>query len=147
MLNYFLERNGKGSLLNYLRQKLWAADLNAVFYDPMIKFNMIFYPLSIGINLTENGFDRLDDVLTAVFSYLKFFQSAKLDASNFLELRTAQMYFARFFKDAEALDNVHAFLYNMIRYPSEYIVLAPGNMFDYDDAVNGRPSITYANSI
>lgn len=132
MLNYLLEHEGKGGLFSYLRKKLWATDVYATFYTSSLGSNELFSLSTIDIRLTKNGFDHLDDVLAAVFSYLKFLQKVNLNEPSFHEYRSARVNVNRFSKEPDASENVSNLSNNMMQYPSEYIVLASDYSFNCD---------------
>lgn len=137
MLGY----EGKGSLLSYLRKKLWATELNAW----VTTNHELFSFFDINICLTENGFDHLDDVLATVFSYLKFVQLAKFNETSFHEFREAFANVHRFAGEPDAFANVKYLQRNMLLYPSKFMITAVNYFYDFDvDAV--RKSIDYLNS-
>lgn len=138
ILSYLLGRKEKGSLLSYLRKKNWATDLSAWNRNNKYKFRMgynrLFSFFDIDIYLTENGFDHLDDVLAASFSYVKFIQTehARLNESIFRELRRAKMDAKRFLFEPEPVDNVYDLSRAMLQYPSKYFVTFSDHLCDYD---------------
>lgn len=148
ILSYLFLRDGEGSLLSYLRKKLWATELLAwddeLGYKANTQNNRIFTTFELDIRLTERGFDHLDDVVAAVFSYMKFLQQINLNESTFHELRTAFANVRRFSSGLGPWDNVKYLGKNMLYYPAEFIVTAPNYLFDYDaDAI--KKTIDYMN--
>lgn len=147
-LQYLLGHKGKGSLFSYLRKRLWATELVAwTFYDMSnMGTNKIFSFFDINIYLTENGIDHLDDVISAIFSYLKFLQNAKISESIFWEIRTAGLNMNRHSRDIEALENVETITMNMLNYPSRYFITASGYEYAFDfDAVAVEEAIDFMN--
>lgn len=141
IIRFILGHEGKGSLLSYLRKKFWATELNAGDSDN----TKLFTIFKIDIRLTENGFDHLDDVLAAVFSFLKFLQRARLNESVSNELRTAFTNVNRFAEEPGALDNVKQLGKNMLLYPSKFIITASNHFYDFDaEAV--KKTIDHLNS-
>lgn len=136
ILSYLLERKEKGSLLSYLRKRLWATELNAWNRKNLFTFRMgynkLFSFFDIDIHLTENGFYHLDDVFAATFSYLKFMQRAALNESIFRELQSAKMDVKRFSREPDAFENVHELSSHMLQYPSKYFVTFSDYLFNYD---------------
>lgn len=141
IVSYYLGHEGKGSLLSYLRKKLWATELYAgdrTDHSPFSLFN-------IDIRVTENGFNHLDDLLAAVFSYVKFLQHAKLNEKSIHEMQTALENVWRYARDPDAFDNVKYATKNMLLYPSKFIMTARYHYFNYDaDAV--KRTIDHLNS-
>lgn len=61
-LSFLLGHEGKGSLLAYLRKKLWSMDLAAGIDDSGLGSNSLFSLFSISIHLTDDGFAHLSEV-------------------------------------------------------------------------------------
>lgn len=60
---------GEGSLLNFLRNKLWADDLVAGVGCDGLSSNSLFSIFDICVHLTEGGFDHLDEVSLKYFFF------------------------------------------------------------------------------
>lgn len=147
-LGYLLGRDGRGSLWSYLREKLWATWLEV--YSSWDKYthgtNRIFSLFDINIHLTENGVDHLDDVVAAVFSYLKFLQNAKLNESIFGDLQAAGRNTTRYLRESEALEVVQALTMHMLHYPSRFFLSAFNFEYVYDfDPIAVKEAIDYMN--
>lgn len=140
-----LGREGKGSLLAYLREKLWATEMTALFHKSAIGYNSLFSLAAISVDLTDKGFDYLDDVLAAIFSYLKFLKHAEFNASYFHEYRKAKLNVNRYALEPDAFDNVQSLTKNMLLYPSKYFVTVSDHSYDYDE-VGVRKIIDYLNT-
>lgn len=146
ILSYIVGQKENGSLMSYLRKKMWATDLLACDSGGKYKYgnNELFSFFDIEIRLTEKGFDHLEDVLAAVFCYMKFLQQTKLNESILDVLRTAKDNIKRFAQEPDAVDNVKNLVKNMLYYPSKFIVTASQYLFEYDaDAV--KKTIDYLN--
>lgn len=72
----------------------------------------------------------MDDVLAAVFSYLKFLQHAQINPFIFRELGAALESVYRFSREPNAIDNARQLTNYMLQYPSKYIVRAADYLFD-----------------
>lgn len=98
--------------------------------------NKLFSLFNICVHLTEDGFDHLDDVLGAIFSYLKLLQSAGPKESIFREIQTIEANAFRFTHERDALDNVEDLVISLKQYPSKYILSGDSLFFEYDpDAI------------
>ena len=58
---------GKGSLISYLRRKVWALALTAGNAGDGFEYNSTYSVFAITIVLTKEGYANMDKVLTAVF--------------------------------------------------------------------------------
>lgn len=131
-LSHILGHEGKGSLLSYLRKKLWAVDLAAGTDNSGMGSNKLFSMFNICVHLTEDGFDNLDDVLSAIFSYLKLLQLAGPKELIFREIQTIEANAFRFANERDALENVEDLVISLKQYPPKYILTGDCLYFEYD---------------
>ena len=66
-LSWIIGHEGQGSLILYLRQKVWALSLYAGCDSDGFEMNSTHSQCCIGITLTQKGFEEVDQVLNAVF--------------------------------------------------------------------------------
>lgn len=136
-ISFILGHEGTGSILSYLRKKLWAVDLVAGTDDSGLGSNTMFSLFSIVISLTEDGFDHLDDVLEAIFSYLKLLQKTRSNESLFREIQQIEANSFKFANDINALDNVEDLVISLKQYPSKYVLNGDTLYFEYSaDEIN-----------
>lgn len=127
---------GKGSLLSYLRKKLWAVDLGAGTESSGMGSTKLLSMFTISASLTDDGFDHLDDVLEAIFSYLKLLQLAGPKESIFREIQNIEENAFRFSHERDALNNVEDLVISLKQYPPKYILTGDNLFFEYDaDAI------------
>lgn len=70
IVGWILDHEGVGSLLSYLKKKVWA--LNLTFSIDDKSFYSIF---TVHILLTDDGLKNLSNVIESVFSYIKLMQN------------------------------------------------------------------------
>ena len=70
-LSWIIGHEGEGSLILYLRQKVWALSLYAGCEGSGMELNSTYSQFSISITLTEKGFNEVNEVISAIFSYLQ----------------------------------------------------------------------------
>lgn len=131
-MSHILGHEGKGSLLSYLRKKLWAIDLAAGTDTSGMGSTKLFSLFNICVHLTEDGFDHLDEVLEAIFSYLKLLQLAGPSETIFREIQTIEANSFRFSNERDALDNVEDLVISLKQYPAKYILTGDCLFFEYD---------------
>lgn len=142
---YLLGYEGAGSLCAYLRNKLYALDLVAGADDVGFDSNSLYSLFSVTIYLTQKGFENVDAVIDAIFSYLRFMQQAGPQEALFRELQTIEENNFRFKTDQTALDNVEELAINLKYYPPKHLFTADSLYMRYDpeaiqrvlDALNG----------
>lgn len=129
---FILGNEGKGSLLSYLRRKLWAIDLDAGDLDLGIGSNSLFSIFSISVTLTDDGLEHLDDVLEAIFSFVQYLHRSGPNEQFFRELQSIESNSFRFAKENDATDNVKKQARNIKLYPPKHILTGGSLYFEYD---------------
>ena len=66
-MSWIIGHEGKGSLISYLRKKVWALTLVAGCDADGFEMNTTHSQFTIGITLTQKGFDQVDQVFKSVF--------------------------------------------------------------------------------
>lgn len=94
--------------------------------------SQLFSLFSVNIRLTEDGFNHLDEVLEAIFSYLKLLQVTGPNEMIFRELQTIRANRFRFAQEVNAFDNVQNLVANVKEYPANYILTGPKLLFEYN---------------
>lgn len=92
----------------------------------------LFSLFTITIQLTEEGFDHLDDVLEALFAYLKLVKSSGPNESTFHEMQTMMANGFRFPNEQPSFRNVQGLVLNLKQYPPKYVLTGDKLMFEYD---------------
>ena len=77
---------------------------------------------SISIVLTQSGFQDVDQVLLAVFSYLKMLNEEGPNQRIFQEIKEIEDLNFKFKEESQPMDNVEHLCENMQKYPSELII-------------------------
>lgn len=111
---------------------MWAVDLGAGTDESGMGSTKLFSLFSICVHLTEDGFDHLDGVLDAIFSYLKLLQLSGPKESIFREMQTIEANSFRFSSERDALDNVEDLVISLKQYPPKYILTGDSLFFEYD---------------
>lgn len=127
--------------MSYLRKKLWAVGLHAGIEIS----NDVYSLFVIHVFLTDDGFDHLDDVLEAIYSYLKLLQLVGPKESLFRELQTTTANAFRFTDERNALENVKELVLTMTTYPPKYILTGANLYLEYDESAI-RQTINELNS-
>ena len=74
-LAFIVGHEGSGSLISYLRKKVWALSLCAGNSGAGFESNTTYSAFAVSIILTKSGYDSIDKVLLAVFGYIKIPQT------------------------------------------------------------------------
>lgn len=119
---------GNGTLLSYLREKFWADEL----YADWSTTSTLFSIFSISVRLTDDGFNHLDDVIEAIYSYLKLLHMTEPNERLFHELQTIKANRFRFASEINAFDNVQNVVGNIKQYRASDILTGPKLMFEFN---------------
>ncbi|XP_014248916.1 nardilysin-like [Cimex lectularius] len=131
-LSSIIGHEGKGSLLSYLKKKLWVMSLTAGNSDEGLSSNSIYSIFSISMFLTDLGRSHLDEVLLAVFSYLKMLRMNCPNEYLFNELKTIADVDFKYQEESDAVTNVENLSENMLYYNSEEFITGPELYFEYN---------------
>lgn len=96
------------------------------------KYNSIFSLFRFTIDLTEDGLDHLDDVLEAVFSYLRFLKISGPNQQLFEEIQNTKANSFRFASERSPGSNVLYSVSSIKQYPSKYMLTGDSLFFNYD---------------
>lgn len=133
-LSFILGYEGEGSVLSYLRKKLWAVELVAGIDASGFGSNSMFSLFTLSIHLTDDGFLHIDEVLDAVFAYLRLLKQVGPSEQLYREIATIEENTFRFASERDAIENVEDLVINLKHYPSKYLLTGDSLFFEYDAA-------------
>jgi secreted Zn-dependent insulinase-like peptidase len=117
-----LGHEGEGSVLALLKEKGWADELSA---SSGFSNNAQESSLYLGINLTENGLEHVDDVIDIVFQYIRMLQNSDVQEWLFREQQQmAQLQF-RYQEKHNASSTVTSLAHNLQYYATADVLRAP----------------------
>lgn len=67
---WIIGHEGAGSLISYLRKKMWCLELFSGNGESGFELCSMYALFSLSLILTEEGHDHLKDVLNCIFSYI-----------------------------------------------------------------------------
>ncbi|KAK1946180.1 Insulin-degrading enzyme [Phytophthora citrophthora] len=82
VLSHLIGHEGQGSLLSYLKKKKWANSVYAGIVEDYDEFSLFV----VSFDVTEDGIERADDVLKAMFQYINLMLSSPWEKWMFDEL-------------------------------------------------------------
>ncbi|XP_014476747.1 PREDICTED: nardilysin-like isoform X2 [Dinoponera quadriceps] len=126
---------GKGSLMSYLCKKLWCIDIccnnNDDFGD-----TSLYSMFCLKLWLTDKGYENLEDVLAAVFSFINLVKREGPQKRFYEELQQIEQTNFRFLEEQDAEDYVVDMSENMFFYPPRDYITGDSLFFEYDaDAI------------
>lgn len=121
-ISWLIGHEGRGSLLAYLRQKVWALDLASGNDESGSDHNSTYALFSINISLTERGMAEIEQVIGAVFQYINMLKIQGPDERIWREIQTIEDLSFRYAEDSPPVENVEALSEHMHKYsPVDYI--------------------------
>ena len=150
-LAYIIQHEGVGSLTSYLKRK-WvyfnatlSAEINFLFRllalrveagsdDQSFEGNSFFMLFSIVVTLTEDGYNRIEEVLEAIFSFLLLLKETPIaeHEKSFMELKQIKDTSFKYREEKTSTDNVEEMVVNMKYYANSDILTGSDLLFEFD---------------
>jgi len=134
-LSWIIGHEGRGSLISYLRRKVWALALTAGNDGDGFEFNSTYSVFAITVTLTKEGYHNMDKVLAAVFGYLKMMKNNPPNERIYNEIQKIEELDFRFGEEKQPSDNVETLCENMQFYPPERYLDGDDLMFEFEPKV------------
>ncbi|KAH7489131.1 Insulin-degrading enzyme [Phytophthora ramorum] len=113
-----LGHEGQGSLLSYLKKKKWANSVYAGIVEDYDEFSLFV----VSFDVTEDGVERADDVLKAMFQYMHLMRASPWDKWVFDELEIMSKTHFMFQSKSPPADFTSVVAANMHTFPKRDIV-------------------------
>merc|ERR1719354_548015 len=137
-LNYIpwiIGHEGKGSLLSYLRKKVWALSLYAGNEGDGFEYNSCYSMFTISCKLTKEGYANIEKVLPAIYSYLAMLKAEGPNERIFREIQQIEQLDFDYRDEKQPSDNVESLAENMHFYPPERYLDGDDLVFEYGPQV------------
>ncbi|XP_034140560.1 nardilysin-like [Drosophila guanche] len=130
-----LDQEGPGSLRLYLHRRRWTVMQIVGIDDDGFDLNSIYSLFKLSLTLTDEGYQHIDEVLAAVFAYIKLIAAADpaLLRSLYGKLQTIAFNNFRFRTQPEALENVKKLVLNSKYYPAKDVLTAGDLLLEYNE--------------
>ncbi|KAF7265302.1 hypothetical protein GWI33_021290 [Rhynchophorus ferrugineus] len=131
-LAYLLGDEGKGSLLTYLKKKLWVLGTTIGNGESGIEHNSLYTFFTVNLNLTDAGYAHLTEVIEVVFSYLRMLKEIGPQQRVFDEIQAISNMAFKYAKEETAVEIVEDICEAMQFYAPEHYITGSELYFDYD---------------
>ncbi|XP_013146109.1 PREDICTED: nardilysin-like isoform X2 [Papilio polytes] len=131
-ISYLLGHEGKGSLLSYLRKKVWALGIYTGNSESGIDYTSMYSLFSTKVVLTKDGLDHVDEVLEAIFSYINMLREIGPSERIYNEIKTIEETSFRFEEESQPSDYVESLAENMHFFPPEHYITGDRLYYKYD---------------
>lgn len=127
--SHLIGHEGQGSILHYLKKKSWANSLSAGSYH-ICDGSEVF---SISVDMTKEGLKEYEEIMVAIFQYLKMLRSTPPQEWIYSELRDVAASNFRFRQKASASSTTSRLASVMQRpLPREWIMSGPALYREFD---------------
>ncbi|KAI0218007.1 Nardilysin [Lamellibrachia satsuma] len=134
-LGWLIGHEGAGSILSYLKKRLWAVGLTSGNTEGGWEHNSTWASFSISIVLTEEGIVHVFEVLTSVFEYLAMLKQHGPVKRIYEEIQTIELNEFRWQEQIDAVDYVENLCDCMQYYSVEDYLTGDDLFFKYDESV------------
>lgn len=129
VLSHLLGHEGRGSLLSFLKAQEWANGLSAGLTRDHVDWSLF----SVTIDATDAGIAHVDDVVTAVYQYIRLLQrKSPLPTWIFQEAQALSLVDFRFRSKESPISYTSYLASVMHRYPTKYVVSGGHLVYGYD---------------
>ncbi|XP_050307401.1 nardilysin [Anthonomus grandis grandis] len=132
ILSFLIGDEGKGSLLSYLKKKLWVIGSRVGNTESGIEHNSLYSLFTVNLNLTEEGYDHVNDVIEVVFSYLKMLKQIGPQERIFKERQSISQMTFKFADEDSPVEIVEDMCEAMQFYPSTDYITGSELYFEHD---------------
>lgn len=129
-LSHLLGHEGPGSILALLKKRGWANDLSAGESRSCSDWSAF----AVSIDLTEEGIDRVDDVVEIVFAYISMIRKSGPQKWVFDETSEVANCSFRFLSKRRPISYTCSLAGYMHLYEPEHFISGPYKLFQYDPA-------------
>ncbi|XP_077862636.1 nardilysin-like [Saccoglossus kowalevskii] len=134
-LSWLIGHEGTGSILSLLKQKCLALQLYCGNDETGFEHNTTHAVFSITVQLTDEGYNNVSEVLSIIFQYIAMLQKVGPQERIYSEIKKIEDNDFRFQEQMDAVDYVESIVENMQLYPKEDYLTGDKLMFEYNAEV------------
>jgi insulysin len=118
VLSHILGDEGEGGLLHFYKTKNWATSLSA---GGGIE-GSTFKDFNVNLQLTDEGIQNTDEVITALFSYIQLIKENGIETWRIEETANLNQLMWDFPDQAKAIDEASHYSQSMFEYPPQHLI-------------------------
>uniref|UniRef100_A0A8C3BE51 Nardilysin n=1 Tax=Cairina moschata TaxID=8855 RepID=A0A8C3BE51_CAIMO len=134
-ISWLVGHEGKGSILSFLRKKLWAVALSGGNAETGFEQNSIYSIFMISITLTSEGYEHFYEVAHVVFQYMKMLQKVGPDKRIWKEIQKINDNEFSFQDQVDPINYVENICENMHLFCKQDFLTGNQLLFDYKPEV------------
>ena len=129
---WIIGHEGRGSLASFLRRRVWALSVMAGNAGDGWENNSTYSMFPISVVLTKEGYDNVDKVVQAVFSYVDMLIKEGPSERIFNEIKMIEDLDFAYQEETQPHENVETLCENMVFYPPKRYLDGDDLLFDYN---------------
>jgi len=133
-LSHLIGHEGKGSILELLKQKGWANELSSGESRSCSDWSSF----SISVELTDEGLEKVDQVVEVIFAYIALIKKEGLQQWIHDETATVAACQFRFLSKRNPMDYTCSLASAMQIYPGHHVLSGPYTIYEYDPDTIGE---------
>lgn len=134
-LSWVIGHEGKGSLVSFLRKRMWCFSLTSSGGGDGTEENSIYSFFSLTMNLTNEGIKHIEEVLSSVFMYITMFQNEGPQKRLYEEMQMMADTTFKYFEEVPSAENVEMLSQSMQIYPPIDYITGSELFFEYEPAL------------
>ncbi|XP_063845990.1 nardilysin-like [Scylla paramamosain] len=134
-ISHLLGHEGQGSILSFLKKKVWASELYSGNDESGFEHNSTYAIMSISVDLTDEGFANLEEVLCVIFQYLTMLQEAGPIERVFREIQQIEKLKFEYAEEMSTVENVENLSEAMQLYPPAHYLTGEALQDHYDPKI------------
>ncbi|XP_003401691.1 nardilysin isoform X1 [Bombus terrestris] len=131
-ISWIVGYEGKGSLISYLREKMWCLGIFSGNAERGFEHNSMYGLFSLSLMLTEQGHKHLPEVLNATFSFINLMRKEGPQKRIYDEIRQIKEMNFRFTDEFPPVEYVEDLCENMHYYPPRDYITGSELYFEYN---------------
>ncbi|XP_056633066.1 nardilysin [Diorhabda sublineata] len=131
-VSFLIGDEGRGSLLSYLKKRMWAISIQAGNEETGSDHNSMFALFNISVGLTEEGQKHVFEIIEAVFSYINLLKKVGPQRRIYDEIKLIIDTSFRFATESSPVDNVESLCESMQIYPSADYITGSEIFYEFD---------------
>ncbi|XP_053986881.1 nardilysin-like isoform X2 [Hylaeus volcanicus] len=131
-VSWIIGDEGNGSLISYLRKKMWCLDIVTGNNESGFEHSSMYALFTLSLILTEQGFKHLQEVLNATFSFLNLMHKKGPQKRIFDEIQQIENTSFRFADEVPPAEYVEELCENMHYYPPRDYITGNKLYFEYN---------------
>lgn len=131
-ISWIIGYEGKGSLISYLRRKMWCLGIFSGNEESGFEHSSMYALFNLSLMLTEQGHKHLPEVLNAIFSFINLMRKEGPQKRIYDEIHQIKETNFRFTDESPPAEYVEDLCESMHYYPPRDYITGSGLYFEYN---------------